>query len=140
MGNVFTTKFLLIITGVLILSSTFSYTFLAPKKTSATMNVDSLPLAFTSAEPQPANEDVLIDQALEFSLNGAYDESFPILKELAGQENIRAKLYLAVAYYHGQGVQKNKQQAKTLFLELQDKNYEAGIVNTYLNLIAYSEH
>lgn len=154
MANIFTTKFLIVITAVLILSSAFSYTFLSPQNTDK-QTLSLSPAATTSNQvPTQAHfthdahdafdtnsktPDQLIDQALEYSLNGAYDQSFPIFKRLTEQNVIRAKLYLAVAYYHGHGVPKNKQNAKSLFLELQKKNYETGIVHTYLNLIAYSE-
>ena len=136
MGNIFTGRFLMIITGVLVLSSAFSYTFLDKSRTAvpSMMQSSSSPAANVNN-----NVDARIDEALEYSLNGQYQESFPILKELADADVTRAKLYLAVAYYHGHGTEKNKAIAKTLMLELQNKNYEPGIVNTYLNLIAYTE-
>ena len=143
MSNIFTMRYLMVISAVLVLSSAFSYKFLSPRNN---ISVEAMPASSEIAAgshvanaPSAANADFLIDQALEFSLNGAYDESFPILKELADKDVTRAKLYLAVAYYHGHGTAKDKAKAKSLLLELQHKNYEMGIVNTYLNLIAYSE-
>ncbi len=123
MGKLFTIKFSVIIVLIFILSSALSYALLSN----------------SPAHQPPFNADSAIDSALEYSLNGAYNQSFPILKQLADQDFVRAKLYLAVAYYHGQGVPRDREQAKTLFLELHDKNYEAGIVSTYLNLLGSPE-
>ena len=134
MGNVFTAKFLIIIAAVFMLSTALSYHFL---------NEDPQPNnVATAAHPaitSEINADGAIDEALEFSLNGSYDKSFPILKYLAEKNVTRAKLYLAVAYYHGQGTERDRNKAKALFLELQEKGYEPGIVNTYLSLILYSD-
>ncbi|MDH5326176.1 MAG: hypothetical protein OEZ68_16245 [Gammaproteobacteria bacterium] len=137
MGDIFTGKFLLVITGVLLLSSAFSYTFIEKKPQSPTSL--TLPTEHLSVVSSTQNTDDRIDLALDHSLNGEYHKSFPVLKELADANVTRAKLYLAVAHYHGHGTEKNKQKAKSLLLELQDKNYEPGIVSTYLNLIAYTE-
>ena len=144
MANIFTTRFLIVMALVLLVSSVFSYTFLGPKQPTAATGAPQHTSNNSHQDPAVAvmdsrNADQLIDQALEHSLNGAYDQSFPILKQLSDNNVTRAKLYLAVAYYHGHGVPKSKSSAKTLLLELQEKNYEMGIVNTYLNLIAYSE-
>ena len=123
MGKLFTFRFNVIILIIFILSTALSYALLS-----------------RTQEPNPVlDADTAIDTALEYSINGAYNKSFPILKQLADQDVIRAKLYLAVAYYHGQGVSRDRQQAKALFLELHDLDYEAGIVSTYLNLIGSLE-
>ena len=92
---------------------------------------------FSKQQPttNPVHNDQLIDKALGLSLDGHYKQAFDILKPLAEQDVPRAKLYLAVAYYHGNGVPRDIPKALRLFLDLQDKNYEPGIVNTYLNLI-----
>jgi TPR repeat protein len=79
--------------------------------------------------------DPAIDQALEFSLQGAYDKSFILFNHLASRGITRAKLYLAVAYYHGQGTEVNKLKAKEIFMGLKNEGYESGIVDTYLNLL-----
>jgi len=116
MGHIFTAKFLVVIGVVFIASTAFSYTVLSPRT------------------PEAQN-DVLIDRALGLSLEGNYRGAFEILEPLATQGIARAQLYLATAYYHGNGVTRDIPKALRLFLELQDKNYEPGIVNTYLNLI-----
>lgn len=131
MSNIFTAKFLAIVATVFLLSSALSYAFLAKDKPQ--------PHTAVPAIKDEINADGAIDQALEFSLNGAYDKSFPILKYLADKNVTRAKLYLAVAYYHGQGVTRDRNKAKELFLELQEMEYEPGIVNTYLSLILYTD-
>ena len=82
-----------------------------------------------------AEHDALIDKALGLSLDGYYKEAFDILEPLAARDVTRAQLYLATAYYHGNGVKRDLPKALFLLLTLQDKNYEPGIVNTYLNLI-----
>lgn len=117
MGRIFTAKFLVVISVVFIASTAFSYTLLSDR------NSDS-------------KNDELIDKALGLSLDGYYEEAFNILKPLSDKGVTRAQLYLATAYYHGNGVQKDLPKALFLLLELQDKNYEPGIVNTYLNLIS----
>jgi TPR repeat protein len=76
-----------------------------------------------------------VDRALQFSLEGKYYESANILIPLAKKGYDRAQLYLAVAYYHGHGVDRDKKKAEQLFFELQRKNFEPGIVHTYLNLL-----
>jgi len=116
MGQIFTPKFLVIIFFVFIASTALSY-------------------ALLSEQPRVEQSDALIDKALGLSLEGYYTEAFEILEPLASKGVIRAKLYLATAYYHGNGVKRNIPKALHLFLELQDQNYEPGIVNTYLNLI-----
>lgn len=120
MGRIFTLKFTLTIVGIFLASSAFSYAFLSKPE---------IPQA------QVTQSDALIDKALGLSLDGYYKEAFDILQPLAAQDVTRAKLYLAVAYYHGNGVKRDIPKALNLFLELQDKHYEPGIVNTYLNLI-----
>jgi len=116
MGQIFTPKFLVVIFVVFIASTAMSY-------------------ALFSNQPTLEQSDALIDKALGLSLDGQYTEAIEILEPLANQGVIRAKLYLATAYYHGNGVKRNIPKALHLFLELQDQNYEPGIVNTYLNLI-----
>lgn len=131
MGNLFSSRFLIIIAGVFIVSSGLSFAFMTRDA--------SLTESLAPQVHEEVDVDVAIDQALEYSVNGVYGKSFPILKSLADQDITRAKLYLAVAYYHGQGVEKNRGKAKELFLALLDKGYENGIVTTYLSLIGYSE-
>jgi len=116
MSRIFSIKFIVVLLGIFITSSALSYAFLSKPK-------------------QPENSDILIDKALGFSVDGKYEEAFTILKPLADNDVTRAQLYLAVAYYHGNGVQRDIPKALMLFIKLQDKNYEPGIVNTYLNLI-----
>jgi len=79
--------------------------------------------------------DEQIDRALGYSIDGNHAQSVRLLMPLAEKGVDRAKLYLGVAYYHGNGVNKNTEKARELFFELQKTNYEPGIVNTYLNLI-----
>jgi len=119
-SRVFTSRFVVLLIGVFITSSALSYALLSQSKNSVNKTVDN---------------DALIDKALGLSVDGYYDEAFAILKPLANEDVTRAKLYLAVAYYHGNGTPRDIPKALMLFLELQDKNYEPGIVNTYLNLI-----
>lgn len=82
-----------------------------------------------------AEIDSAIDRALQLRLDGKYTDAFQILYPLSHQGVLRAKLYLGVAYYHGHGVSRDVERSRSLFMELLDKNYEPGIVNTYLNLI-----
>lgn len=117
MSRIFSIKFIVILLGIFITSSALSYAFLS------------------KSHVETENSDILIDKALGLSVDGYYEEAFAILKPLAENDITRAKLYLAVAYYHGNGVPRDIPKALLLFLELQDKNYEPGIVNTYLNLI-----
>ena len=76
-----------------------------------------------------------IDAALQYSLDGKYIESFKILAPLAEKQIPRAQLYLGVAYYHGNGVDRNPEKAREIFMHLKELNYEPGIVNTYLNFL-----
>lgn len=115
-SRIFTAKFIAVIFVVFVASSAFSYTMLSDRNSIS-------------------NSDELIDKALGLSLDGRYNEAFEILKPLSDKDVTRAQLYLATAYYHGNGVKRDIPKALHLFLELQDKNYEPGIVNTYLNLI-----
>jgi TPR repeat protein len=100
--------------------------------------------------PEPATDDILqqslppdmqarydkeVDRALQFSLEGKYYDAAQILIPLAKKGFDRAQLYLAVAYYHGHGVDRDKKKAEQLFFELERKQYEPGIVHTYLNLL-----
>lgn len=119
MRHIFTARFIVVIVGVFLASSALSF------------------VLFSKPQPvtNPVSNDELIDKALGMSLDGHYKQAFEILKPLAEQDVARAQLYLAVAYYHGNGVPRNIPKALGLFLKLQDKNYEPGIVNTYLNLI-----
>lgn len=119
-GRIFTAKFIVVIFVVFVASSAFSYTILSDRNSIA-------------------NSDILIDEALGLSLDGRYREAFEILEPLSNKGVTRAQLYLATAYYHGNGVKRDIPKALHLFLELQDKNYEPGIVNTYLNLIGSLE-
>ena len=121
MSRIFSIKFVVVLLGIFITSSALSY-------------------AFFSKPQAENNSDVLIDKALGLSLDGYYDEAFAILKPLADENVTRAQLYLAVAYYHGNGVPRDLPKAVLLFVKLQEKNYEPGIVNTYLNLIGSLQH
>lgn len=133
MGNVFTARFLLTVAGLFVLSSALSYSFLSKDNSQPSSS------SYNDDINKQNNVDTVIDQALEFSLDGAYDKSFPILQHLANKNITRAKLYLAVAYYHGQGVPRDRDKAKEIFLELQQLDYETGIVNTYLSLILFTD-
>jgi len=115
MSRIFSIKFVIVLLGIFLTSSALSYAYLS--------------------KPQIENSDILIDKALGLSIDGQYEEAFTILKPLADKDVTRAQLYLAVAYYHGNGVRRDIPKALMLFLNLQDKDYEPGIVNTYLNLI-----
>lgn len=119
-SRIFTSRFIVLLIGIFVTSSALSYAFLSQSESFISNNVD---------------DDALIDKALGLSVDGYYEEAFAILKPLADKDITRAKLYLAVAYYHGNGVPRDIPKALMLFLDLQDKNYEPGIVNTYLNLI-----
>ena len=77
-----------------------------------------------------------IDDALELTINGNDVDAFKVFYPLAKKGVPRAKLYLAVAYYHGRGVKRDTRAARTLFFELQEENYEPHIISTYLNLIS----
>lgn len=120
MSRIFSIKFIVVLLGIFLTSSALSYAFLS--------------------KPQNENSDLLIDKALGLSIDGHFKEAFTILKPLADDDVTRAQLYLAVAYYHGNGVPRDIPKALFLFLKLQDKNYEPGIVNTYLNLIGSLQH
>ena len=119
MRHIFTVRFIVVIIGVFLASSALSF------------------VLFSKQQPttNPVQNDQLIDKALGLSLDGHYKQAFDILKPLADRDVSRAKLYLAVAYYHGNGVPRDIPKALRLFMDLQDKHYEPGIVNTYLNLI-----
>jgi TPR repeat protein len=129
--QIFTVRFILFLLIVLIASSGFAY-YLAEKQPA------KLAAEQTTDQPPAAKQDVdqQIDDALQYSLNGRYQESVAILKPLATQGVTRAKLYLAVAYYHGHGVKRNREKAKQMFYDLQELGYEPGIVGTYLTIIA----
>jgi TPR repeat protein len=79
--------------------------------------------------------DALIDNALQYSIDGNHIEAVKILKPLADHGVLRAQLYMGVAYYHGNGIKKDWQKAQDIFFQLQSQHYEMGIVNTYLNLL-----
>lgn len=119
MGQIFTAKFMVVILVVFIASTALSYALLSDQQNSGS----------------DTKSDMLIDKALGLSNDGYYKEAFEILEPLAAKGVTRAQLYLATAYYHGNGVKQDLPKALFLLLALQDKNYEPGIVNTYLNLI-----
>ena len=121
----------MVILTVFIASSALSYALITNKQSAVS--------AIRSTPDIAPDNDVLIDKALDLSVNGYYDQAFAILKPLADKDVTRAKLYLGVAYYHGNGVQRDIKKAKSLFLELNQKQYEPGIVNTYLNMIGSRE-
>lgn len=81
------------------------------------------------------DRDAEIDLALGYAVNGNHLDAVKILQPLAEQGVVRAQLYLATAYYHGNGVSQDREKARQLFLRLQAANYEPHIVGTYLNLL-----
>lgn len=93
----------------------------------------------TLASKKINDADALVDQALDYNLDGQYKKAVDILTPLAEKGISRAQLYMAVAYYHGNGVNKNYAKAKEIFFHLQDKQYETKIVATYLNLLGMME-
>ena len=114
-SNIFSARYIVLLVLVLVVSTVGSHLLLSPS--------------------QANNHDFLIDEALGYSINGNHAKAVSSLIPLAEQGVDRAKLYLGVAYYHGNGVAKNIDKSKTLFFELQENNFEPGIVSTYLNLI-----
>lgn len=117
-SQIFTPRFSILLVIVLAVSS---YSTFAIYKTETIMNYKQY--------------DESIDAGLELTINGNHSEAFSVYYPLAKQGVPRAKLYLAVSYYHGRGVKRDTDIAKNLFFELQQENYEPHIISTYLNLI-----
>lgn len=117
-SQIFTPRYLIIITSILVISSFGAYSLSTNNPTLNNIEYDKK-----------------IDTALGYSINGDHTDAIKILYPLAQRGVPRAKLYLGVAYFHGNGVKKDYQHAKDIFFELQQLNYEPHIVNTYLNLI-----
>lgn len=135
--QIFTIKYILLLSAILSASWAAAHFYYQPV-------LNQAPIAEQALDPesgavQPASMQVdydnEVDRALQFSLEGKYFESAQILIPLAKKGFDRAQLYLAVAYYHGHGVERDKKKAEQLFFELQRKNFEPGIVHTYLNLL-----
>jgi TPR repeat protein len=130
--RIFTAKYMLLLTAILFTSWAAAYWFTQP----APAHVTAMqPLPETISPVQLQNADEKVDQALQYSLDGKYYDAANILIPLAQQGFSRAQLYLAVAYYHGHGVSRDRKKAEHMFFLLRNKNYEPGIVNTYLNLL-----
>ena len=129
---IFTVKYTMLLTAILFASCAAAYWFYRP-------NLDNTPILeqppAPTAQVQSQNADDEVDQALQYSLEGKYYDAANILIPLAQNGFSRAQLYLAVAYYHGHGVDRDRKKAEKMFFELRGKNYEPGIVNTYLNLL-----
>jgi len=117
--QIFTTRFSILIVIVLAISSYSTY---------AIYNKTETTLDYTQYDES-------IDAGLELTINGNHSEAFVVFFPLAEKGVPRAKLYLAVSYYHGRGVERDVDVAKNLFFELQQESYEPHIISTYLNLI-----
>jgi len=137
-GSIFTPKYILIVAVLFAISSVVSIS-LSRQQTSS-------PQGMGNDQPQSGDSafaasragisyDAAIDSALEYAVNGNHSDAVSILRPLAEQGVVRAKLYLATAYYHGNGIAKDREKARSLFFELQQANYEPHIVNTYLSLL-----
>ena len=129
---IFTVKYTMLLTAILFTS--WAAVYLLSKPNFAHESVTERPLD-TAAQMQFQNPDDEVDQALQYSLEGKYYDAANILIPLAQTGFNRAQLYLAVAYYHGNGVDRDRKKAEQMFFELRSKDYEPGIVNTYLNLL-----
>ena len=129
--QIFTFRYLVLLTALLFASWVGAHMYYKSGMASANASQATNSITVT-VNPQ---YDQLVDQALQYSLDGKYYEAANILIPLAQKDFSRAQLYLAVAYYHGHGVQRDLNKSKQLFFILQEKNYEQGIVNTYLNLL-----
>jgi TPR repeat protein len=138
---IFTLKYTLLLAAILSGSWAAAHFYYHPASDASHMASQTSELA-TAENPQQslspdvqARYDKEVDRALQFSLEGKYYEAAQILIPLAKKGFDRAQLYLAVAYYHGHGVDRDKKKAEQLFFELERKQYEPGIVHTYLNLL-----
>jgi len=132
-GSIFTPKYILLIAIVFSVSSILSISL--SRMNQGTVD-SSTEISDTASQTTDfASNDKQIDTALGFAVNGNHHEAVKILLPLAEKGVIRAKLYLATAYYHGNGVKKDREKARTLFFELQQANFEPHIVNTYLSLL-----
>ncbi|WP_455209886.1 hypothetical protein [Kaarinaea lacus] len=144
---IFTLKYVLLLSAILSASWAAAHFYYKPTPDDSSTAAQSAPFVGASIaqtiEPENTlhekslreNYDQEVDRALQFSLEGKYFEAANILIPLAKKGFDRAQLYLAVAYYHGHGVDRDKKKAEQLFFELQRKNFEPGIVHTYLNLL-----
>jgi TPR repeat protein len=117
-STIFTPRYLLFIIAILAISSFATYTL-----STNTVATDGIEI------------DKQIDKALSHSLNGNHTDAIKLLFPLAHRGIPRAKLYLGVAYFHGNGVPKDHKRSQDLFFELQKLEYEPHIVSTYLNLL-----
>ena len=136
--SIFTLKYILLLTAILTASWAAAHFYYNPVPSSGLHTLGQAEESIMSSGKMQVlqqNYDKEVDRALQFSLEGKYFEAANILIPLAEKGFDRAQLYLAVAYYHGHGVDRNKKKAEQLFFELQRKNYEPGIVHTYLNLL-----
>jgi TPR repeat protein len=130
---IFTVKYTLLLTAILLTSwGGVAHLVSQPRVVSAPA-VEAAPA--TPETTSLENADDQVDQALQYSLDGKYFDAANILIPLAQRGFSRAQLYLAVAYYHGHGVSRDRKKAEQMFFDLRNKNYEPGIVNTYLNLL-----
>ena len=142
---IFTLKYTLLLTAILSGSWAAAHFYYNPAADDSQSGAQTSELVSGTAgqqdEPnalpfkQQEQYDKEVDRALQFSLEGKYYEAAEILIPLAKKGYDRAQLYLAVAYYHGHGVDRDKKKSEQLFFELQRKQYEPGIVHTYLNLL-----
>jgi len=133
MGSIFTPKYILLIAVLFAISSIVTISL--SRKNGAQTPVSENTSEKSGVTTSVSADDASIDKALGYAVNGNHGEAVKILIPLANKGVIRAKLYLATAYYHGNGVDKDREKARQLFFELQSANYEPHIVNTYLSLL-----
>ena len=135
--QIFTLKYILLLSAILSASWAAAHFYYQPVLNQAPMAQQAMAQETGAVPPEAMQSDYdkEVDRALQFSLEGKYYDSAQILIPLAKKGFDRAQLYLAVAYYHGHGVERDKKKAEQLFFELQRKNFEPGIVHTYLNLL-----
>lgn len=138
--QIFTPRFLALIAVLLGISGFTTYTLYYQRDSIDTTSlISTLDNNASTVTNTRENIDQTIDEALGHSINGNHKAAIHILSPLAEKGSARAKLYIATAYYHGNGVQKDRSKAKNLFFELQKLDYEPHIVNTYLNLLGSME-
>jgi len=130
-GSIFTPKYILIVAVLFAISSIVSISLSHLDHG----EIDSSGTNSAATSNAPSSADQQIDTALGYAVNGNHHEAVRILQPLAEKGVIRAKLYLATAYYHGNGITKDREKARSLFFELQAANYEPHIVSTYLSLL-----
>jgi len=129
-GSIFTPKYILVV-AVLFAISSFVTISLSHKGDSESKGAMDATIGLSAS----GSSDSQIDKALGYAIDGNHAEAVRILQPLAEKGVIRAKLYLATAYYHGNGVARDREKARQLFFDLQAANYEPHIVNTYLSLL-----